>query len=170
MIWGYPDSGNHRILKLFVAAVETKEPRHKHHDVVKVTRHTEYSHGHPIPPHDLVTVTKHTEYSYGHPPPHLVKVTRPMIYSHSHPPPPHDVVRVTRHTEYSYGQPHPPDAVRVSEHVEYPHHAIETGERTELSGFNCLLALSGRGFLGLTISNRIQSATPSFSDFHVESI
>ena len=96
MIWGYPDSGNHRILKLFVAAVETKEPRHKHHDVVKVTRHTEYSHGHPIPPHDLVTVTKHTEYSYGHPPPHLVKVTRPMIYSHSHPPPPHDVVRVDK--------------------------------------------------------------------------
>lgn len=111
------------------------EPHHQHHDVVKVTRHTEYSHGHPIP-HDLVTVTKHTEYSYGHPPPHVVKVTRPTLYSHNHPPPPHDVVRVTRHTEYSYGHPHPPDAVRVS-HVEYPHHAIETGERTELSGFNC---------------------------------
>lgn len=132
---------------------------------MKVTRHTEYSHGHPIP-HDLVTVTKHTEYSYGHPPPHMVKVTRPKLYSHNHPPPPHDVVRVTRHTEYSYGHPHPPDVVRVS-HVEYPHHAIETGERTELSGFNCLLALwvgeSGTWILG---SNYIQPYPVGCSNIH----
>ena len=150
--------------------VAAKEPHHKLHDVVKVTRHTEYSHGHPIPPHDLVTVTKHTEYSYGHPPPpHVVQVARPMMYSHSHPPP-HDVVRVTRHTEYSYGHPHPP-TVRVSEHVEYPHsHAIETGEPTELSGFNCLLPFwVGRGFWGQSISNLIQ-LVPTFIAVDVESI
>lgn len=116
-----------------VGFVGAKEPHHQQHDVVKVTKHVEYSHGSHIPvPHDLVQVTKHVEYSHGHVPPVPHEVTHITHVSL-----PHDVVRVSKHTEYSPGY-----QAEASKQVEYPNP----------TGFNCSFGARRAPMLG---SNRM---------------
>lgn len=163
---GGSTNGRHDLpVGFLLRQVGAKEPHHQQHDVVKVTKHVEYSHGSHVPvPHDLVQVTKHVEYSHGHVPPVPHEVTHITHVSL-----PHDVVRVTKHTEYSHGYvppvtpvthevthvslPH--DVVRVSKHTEYSPGYQADSKQVEYpnpTGFNCSFGARRAPMLG---SNRM---------------